>query len=258
MPTALSSVPVWKVALAGTAAGFMSGVFGVGGGFLIVPALIYLLGFDQRLAHGTSLTAVLPIAVASFLTYWGTGNIDWWVAVWITLGALAGAVLGTYLLSTLPQRALAIAFIAVLTLTAVRLLMSFEALGREPLSLGLAAGLILLGLVAGTLSGLLGIGGGIIMVPAMVLIFQMPPVLAKGTSLAVIIPTSLMGTWRNRRNDNTDIRTGLTLGMVGMIAAVGGGLLSSVMDPNLSNTLFALLLAFVIYRQVLGLRAARH
>jgi uncharacterized membrane protein YfcA len=153
---------------------------------------------------------------------------------------------------------IAISFIVMLVLTAARLLMSFEALGRDDLTLALAIQLVVLGLVSGTLAGLLGVGGGVIMVPAMILIFQMPPVLAKGTSVAVIIPTALMGTWRNRRNDNTDIKAGLTLGVAGMLAAVVGGLLASKMDPNLSNLLFAILLFFVIIRQVSGLRKSDH
>jgi uncharacterized membrane protein YfcA len=153
---------------------------------------------------------------------------------------------------------IAIAFIVMLVLTAARLLMSFEAVGREDLSLVLALQLVALGLVSGTLAGLLGVGGGVIMVPAMILLFQMPPVIAKGTSVAVIIPTALMGTWRNRRNDNTDIKAGLALGVAGMLAAVAGGLIASKMDPNLSNLLFAILLIFVIIRQVSGLRSKDH
>lgn len=247
-----------KVLLAGAAAGLMSGVFGVGGGLLLVPALIYALGYDQRLAHGTSLAAILPIAFASLMTYIGTGNVDWAVAIWIAVGAIAGAVVGTKLLKVLPVRVIAIAFIVMLVVTAARLLMSFEALGREDLSLVLVIQLVILGLVSGTLAGLLGVGGGVIMVPVMILIFQMPPVIAKGTSVAVIIPTALMGTWRNRRNDNTDIKAGLTLGLAGMLAAVAGGLIASTMDPYLSNLLFAILLFFVIIRQVSGLRKIDH
>jgi uncharacterized protein len=249
---------VIKVVLAGAAAGLMSGVFGVGGGLLLVPALIYVLAYDQRLAHGTSLAAILPIAFASLMTYIGTGNVDWAFALWISIGAIAGAVLGTKLLKVLPIKVIAISFIIMLVVTAVRLLMSFEALGREDLTAALAIQLVVLGLLSGTLAGLLGVGGGVIMVPAMILLFQMPPVIAKGTSVAVIIPTALMGTWRNRRNDNTDIKAGLTLGVAGMLAAVVGGILASKMDPNLSNLLFAILLFFVIIRQVSGLRKIDH
>ena len=67
--------------------------------------------------------------------------------------------------------------------------------------------LVVVGLVTGILAGLLGVGGGIIMVPAMmILLFDLEPVIAKGTSAAVIIAAAVMGTWRNRVNDNTDLR----------------------------------------------------
>ena len=75
-PTGTTAVPppgataasghVGRIVVVGLVAGFLSGLFGVGGGILIVPALVLVLHFDQRLAHGTSLAAVLPIAVASF------------------------------------------------------------------------------------------------------------------------------------------------------------------------------------------------
>ncbi|MFM9037912.1 MAG: sulfite exporter TauE/SafE family protein, partial [Actinomycetota bacterium] len=79
-----------RVAAIGIGAGLLSGMFGVGGGILVVPALVMLLKFDQRLANGTSLGAVLPISVASLVTYWSHDNVDWWMALWITIGALGG------------------------------------------------------------------------------------------------------------------------------------------------------------------------
>jgi uncharacterized membrane protein YfcA len=60
----------------GLGAGLLSGLFGVGGGILIVPAFVLLLKFDQRLANGTSLGAVLPISISGLITYWSHGNVD--------------------------------------------------------------------------------------------------------------------------------------------------------------------------------------
>ena len=69
-----------KIALVGLVAGFLSGLFGVGGGILIVPALVIVLKLGQKLAHGTSLAAVLPIAMSSLLGYTIEGKVDWPVA----------------------------------------------------------------------------------------------------------------------------------------------------------------------------------
>ena len=84
----------------------------------------------QRLAHGTSLAAVVPISVASLVSYAAHGNVDWSVALWLAIGAVAGAVIGTRLLHVLPQRTLAIIFIVVLVASALRLFLAAEADGR--------------------------------------------------------------------------------------------------------------------------------
>jgi uncharacterized membrane protein YfcA len=134
-------------------------------------------------------------------------------------------------------------------LTAGRLLVSSDAMGRDPLTVGGALGLITIGAITGLLSGLLGIGGGVIMVPAMVVLFSMPPVLAKGTSVAVIVPSALVGTLRNRAHDNVELRVGLTIGAAGVVSAVIGSLIAESLSASLSNTLFALLLIVVALTQ---------
>jgi uncharacterized protein len=245
-----------RVALVGLAAGLLGGMFGVGGGILIVPALTIVLGFDQRLAHGTSLAAILPIAGASLLTYWSVGNVDWPVALWIAIGAIAGAVIGTKLLQVISKRALTIGFVAIMLATAVRLFIPTEGTAREALTVLAAIALFTVGLLSGTLAGLLGVGGGIIMVPAMVVLFGMPSVVAKGTSMAVIIPTSIMGTIRNRAVQNADVRVAAVIGLTGIVSAVAGSLIADRMSDPVSNALFAVLLVVVAVRQLTTLRTA--
>lgn len=92
------------------------------------------------------------------------------------------------------------------------------------------------------------------MVPAMMMIFGIPPVIAKGTSLGVIIPTSVMGTWRNRTKKNVDFRAAAIVGVAGILAAIAGGTLSARMSDSLSNLLFAVLLTVVAIRLLLQLR----
>ena len=86
---------MFTVALVGIAAGFLSGMFGVGGGILIVPGLVLIAKMDQRIAHGTSLAAVLPISAASLVTYWSHDHVDYRVGACLAAGALVGAILGT-------------------------------------------------------------------------------------------------------------------------------------------------------------------
>lgn len=251
-------VAIVPVLIVGILAGFLAGLFGVGGGILIVPALVLVTKMDQRLAHGTSLAAVLPIAAASLLTYASHGNVDWVVGFWLAAGAVVGAVVGTRLLHVLPERTLALLFIAMLVISAVRLFTASEALGRGTIDAWTAVALVGVGLGTGVLAGLLGVGGGIVMVPAMILLFGITPVIAKGTSVAVIIPTALMGTWRNRKKRNADLRAAAIVGVAGIVTAAIGGTISDKMSDATSNALFASLLVIVAVRMTWQIYAPRH
>ncbi|MTA10272.1 MAG: TSUP family transporter [Actinobacteria bacterium] len=238
----------------GLGAGLLSGLFGVGGGILVVPVLVLLLKFDQRLANGTSLGAVLPISISSLLTYWSHGNVDWNMALWLAVGALAGAILGTKWIHILPKKTLGYLFAAMLLITAVRLFIPLSADGRSTLTIFSALALIVIGLVTGTLAGLLGIGGGVVMVPAMAVFFSELSVVAKGTSAAVIIPTSIMGTWRNWKTNNVDLKVAALVGFSGIPAAIAGGIIADHMSQDLSNILFASLVLVVALRMIWDLQ----
>ena len=249
------SASVLTIVLVGIAAGFLSGMFGVGGGILIVPGLVLVAKMDQRIAHGTSLAAVLPISAASLLSYWSHDHVDWRVSSCLAIGALMGAVLGTKLLNVLPHRTLAVAFAGILLVTAVRLFLPLDSGVRGVLNLGTIVALIAIGVATGILAGLLGVGGGVVMVPAMMMLLHLPAAVAKGTSVAVIIPTSLMGTYRNRTKKNVDLRAAAIVGLGGIPSAIVGGWISARMSDSVSNVLFASLLLVVATRLVLQIRS---
>ncbi|MEY3366287.1 MAG: hypothetical protein RIS71_1024 [Actinomycetota bacterium] len=234
----------------GVGAGFLSGVFGVGGGILVVPGLMIFVHMEQRRAHGTSLAAVLPIAAASLVTYWVHDHVDWPVAFWLTVGALGGAFVGASLLAVISKRNLALVFAIVLVVVGVRLFFTVSGDGRGDITFVSAAAYVVVGLATGALSGLLGIGGGAIMVPIMAVLFGIPSVIAKGTSLAVIIPTALMGTLKNRSNANVDLTASIVVGTTGVVMAVVGAWVSARMSDAVSNALFAVLLIAVAARML--------
>lgn len=255
VPLIHSSVKSSHAVFVGLAAGLLGGMFGVGGGLIIVPGLVSLAGMDRRLAHGTSLAATLPIAVASLITYVSHGNVDWAVAFFLAIGAIAGAIVGTTLLHIIPKNVLVVIFVVTVLTTATRLAISTDSTGRSDLTIAVALLLIVVGLLTGTIAGLLGIGGGVIMVPAMVVILGMVPVVAKGTSVAVIVPTAIMGTIRNRKKANADLRIAAVVGGFGAVSAIIGGTISDRMSDRLSNIMFAVLLVFVAFTQLLSLRS---
>jgi len=239
----------------GLAAGLLSGMFGVGGGILIVPGLVWVVSMEQRRAHGTSLAAVLPIAMFGLITYVTNDHVNVGAAVALTVGSLGGTLLGTAWLARAPKRLLSFTFSALLAVSAARLLFEIGSTEQHALTAGSALVLVATGFVAGVLAGLLGIGGGVVMVPAMMLVLGLAPVMAKGTSLAVIVPTAIIGTWRNRRNLNLDVRAAVVVGVAGAATAVAGGIIADRMHDHVSNALFALLLIYMALRLVREARA---
>lgn len=236
----MSGTQSLKATGTGVAAGFFSGLFGVGGGVLIVPGLMLFLNQHRKLAHGTSLAAIVPIAIAGAATYALDGAIDVAAAVILAVGGMVGAWLGVYLLEKLPVDAVRYGFGVVLLVSAVR--MAFEDLpqtGSVDLTATTAIGLALGGVLAGVLAGLLGMGGGIVIVPLLVIAFGVPFDVARGTSLLVIVPTAVVGTWRNVRHRQVDLKLGVTVGVIGAIAAVAGVATALWMDTRIAGLLFA-------------------
>lgn len=239
----------------GALAGCMSGLFGVGGGVVIVPALSLLTRMDQRLAHGTSLAATGPLALAGLVGYAIAGKVDWVVAALILIGSLAGAWLGTSMLRGWSTKWLTYGFAILLVATAVRMLVDNpDGTGRETIDLAAACGLSGVGFFTGFIAGLMGVGGGIVMVPAQVLLFSIPSVLAKGTSLAVIVPTALFGTLRNRKFGNVDLISAARIGGAGAVFSFLASQLSLKLDPRTSAILFGVLLLVAAFRMLTQMR----
>ena len=111
-----------RLVLIGLAAGFFSALFGVGGGIVIVPLLIVLLGYGAHVATGTSLAAIGVIALAGTIAYGVRGEVDFGYAALVGLPAAFGAVVGTTLQQRVSARALAFAFSLLLVVIGVALL----------------------------------------------------------------------------------------------------------------------------------------
>lgn len=116
---ALKPAFVAKVAAIGIVAGFLSGYVGVGGGFIMVPLFMALLGVPMRLASGTSLLAVCILAIPGAVEQGILGNIDYLVGIATAAGSIPGAILGAGLVKRVPERALRFAFAAFLLVVAV-------------------------------------------------------------------------------------------------------------------------------------------
>jgi uncharacterized membrane protein YfcA len=120
---ALPSRPILKLAAIGTAAGAFSGLFGVGGGTIIVPLLILWFGYGERLATGTSLAAIVLIALLATLAQGGIyGNVHVGTALLLAIPAVLGIVVGTAVQQRISQRAVSLLFAALLVAIAIELI----------------------------------------------------------------------------------------------------------------------------------------
>lgn len=226
----------------GIIGGFFSGLFGIGGGIIMVPLFIWALRIDQRHASALSLTAVLPAAVVGSITYGVAGHIDLIAAVLLGAGGIVGAFIGTKLLRTIPLGWLRWMFVVLLVLVAIRMFIEIPPADHIELNVGLALGLVAIGVVVGIASGLLGIGGGVLIVPALVSIFGFESVVAKGTSLLAMIAMSITGTINNTRAKLVKPLDGLIAGSAAALASFPGSLVSHQLPSYLSNVLFAILI----------------
>ncbi|APU12349.1 sulfite exporter TauE/SafE family protein [Actinoalloteichus fjordicus] len=235
----------------GLIAGALSGLFGIGGGVAIVPALVAWCGRDQRYAVATSLLALGPLAVAGVIGYSAHGQVDLRIALPLAAGSMVGAWLGAFLLTKMPLAWLRWFFALIAVATALRMLIdpgvSTGVVSHEWWRLAL---LLPVGVLIGVIAALAGIGGGAVMVPVMQIGFGIPAALAKGTSLLVILPTSILGGWRNLRHGNGSLRDAMWIGCSGILATLATTQWSVVMNPLLSDVLFGLLLVFVAVRTV--------
>ena len=227
---------VARLLLIGVATGLASGLLGVGGGFVMVPALVYMLGTPQREANGTSLAVIVPVAIvgASILGKGHQVNVE--VGIPLAIGAVGGAVIGARLTRRLSDLVLRRAF-GVMAIT-FGILMVADAVLRavggnahltaavRPTGLSLWVMALVVGAVAGVLSGLLGIGGGAVMVPAMTLLMGLSQHVAQGTSLLVIIPTAISGSITHFRMGNIRLQTAGWLSVGGVVGAAAGAVLA--------------------------------
>ncbi|HET6202201.1 MAG TPA: sulfite exporter TauE/SafE family protein [Planctomycetota bacterium] len=195
------------LAALGTLAGFASASLGIGGGNVLVPSLAGFLRVPLKRAIGTSLLVVLPVsAVAVAVEAWGhPENLRWLDALVLAAGSLPGAVAGAVLVARVPDRPLRLLFAAFLAFAAARMLglLEFDAARGLPPPLAVPLG-IAVGFLAGLTASLFGIGGGVVVVPALVAGLGVPFHAARATSLAVIVPTTAAAAWRHCRLGTPD------------------------------------------------------
>ena len=238
---------VWRLTLIGLVGGVSSGLFGVGGGFIMVPLLIAWLGVDQRRASAISLVAIIPSAALAIAIYATGDQVNWFAAIPLAMGAMMGSPLGSLALSRFPLKAVKWIFILLLLAGIIRVLWELPTrTGSFELGFVSVLGLLILGLVMGVMAGLLGVGGGIIAVPVLMGFFGMGDLAARGTSLLALLPGAIVGSVSHAKRGFQGLRWGLIVALSALIGVAGGARLAFLVSPEVGTYLFVAVSAIAV------------
>lgn len=245
----------WIVLGIGLVSGLFGGLLGVGGGVIMVPAMVFFLQFDQKRAHGTSLMCVLALAASGLIIYARHGNVDLGFALALAGGGVVGAMVGARAAGVMNNAMLRKIFSVFVLL--VGLYMILLAVGLINVGSGgsqasdHSAGRILtaigIGLLTGFLSALLGIGGGMVMIPSMVLILGINQKMAQGISLAAMIPTAMSGVLMHARMGNVETKAGKWIALGAILGALAGSWGAVQLNVAVLQVIFACLLMWTSF-----------
>ena len=286
LPIAELSLDVFVLLAIGGGVGLLSGMFGVGGGFLVTPLLIFL-GVPPAVAAATGANTMIAPSVSGVLSHWRRRAVDLKMGVLLLAGGVAGSTASVALfglLARLGQIDLVVQLAYVLLLGSIGVMMLVEgarailrrrASGGQlrrlhrhtwlhglPLKLRFPKSKLYLsvflplglGLIVGVLSGLMGIGGGFFLVPAMIYLLGMPTSVVVGTSLMQIVFVSSSVTWLQSWSHHTvDAMLALVLIVGAAAGAPLGARLGATLKAEQTRLLMALLVLAVALRLGLNL-----
>jgi len=271
------SVNIWLILGLGGGVGFLSGMFGVGGGFLMTPLLLFI-GIPTAVAVGTEAAQIVASSASGALAQWRRRNIDFKLGFVLLVGGIIGAYIGTDLVKVLRRSGQFDAVVSityVILLGSVGTLMMIESIntirkvsagkpqvhrksGQHSWIHGLpfkmrfqrsklyisAIPPLLLGTFVGLLSAIMGVGGGFIMVPAMIYLLRMPTSVVIGTSLFQILFVTASATiFHSVQNQSVDV---VLAGLLMLGGAIGAQFGTSVGEKLRGEQLRFLLAAIVL------------
>jgi len=194
--------------LIGLLAGIFGGLVGLGGGIIMIPLMVGILKMGQHKAHGTSLVALVFTGISGAITYAMKGSIDLIAALLIATTAIFTARAGAHYAHTLAEGKLKRSFGVFMIVVSLLLLMKpyLPQLGQPVLGWTTIAVFLATGIASGFLSGMMGVGGGSIMVPAMVLLAGFTQHTAQGSSLLAMVPASGVGAFTHWKLGNVNAK----------------------------------------------------
>ncbi|MCK5594854.1 sulfite exporter TauE/SafE family protein [bacterium] len=237
--------------LAGIFVGVGSGLLGIGGGSILVPVLLFVFRLSIKEAIGTSLCIIVFTAVSAIIVHWKEKQVHLKLAVVMTLTGVIGAQLGSYLNNITPDNIIKLIFTIVVVIFGFKMWIGTNNEEEKiPITNNTSTSSIkfnklsalILGLIAGTASGLLGIGGALIVVPVMHIFLRIPMNICVGTSLFIVFFNSLSGAFGYIARGNTDLKLAILIAVGSVIAAPFGAKLSVNISRKKLRKIFAVVL----------------
>jgi uncharacterized protein len=287
LPIAQLSLNVVLLLLMGFAIGFLSGMFGVGGGFILTPLLIFL-GVPPAVAVGTSASQVVAASVSGAVGHWRRNNVDLQMGLILIAGGFLGAFLGVKVLAFLMARGQLEPFVAVsyvvllgvvgtlMLIESVRMLraaavkagtsmrrggthtwldgMPFKVRFRHSRIYASLIPFVVIGIIVGLLTAIMGVGGGFMLVPAMIYLMRIPTRIVIGTStVQILCVTAYTTVLQATMNYTVDILLSVPLMAGSVVGAQFGVGFSERFKAEQLRALLALIVLAVAVRMALGL-----
>ncbi len=238
--------------LIGILGGFFGSLVGLGGGVVMIPLMVSMKKLTQHSAHGTSLAVIVFTGLVGAITYFFYNAVDWRISIVLAVSAILTARLGALYAHSLSERKLKRAFGAFLIFVSILLLLKpYLPQQAHSMDMWIRGGVFLVtGAFSGFVSGMMGVGGGTVMIPAMVLLGGMGQHLAQGTSLLAMVPVAISGarTHHELGNVKTDMVAGLIVGAI--IGGYLGGTAANLLPETYLRYVFAIVLIWMGLRYV--------
>ena len=289
LPIAGVSVSLWLLVGIGFVVGFLSGLFGVGGGFLMTP-LLMMMGIPPTIAAATDSNQIVAASTSGTLAHWRLGNVDFKMGIILLVGGIIGGTLGVQIIKILrvvgnADFVIKIAYVIMLGVVGIYMFQEslrslrsrvsphpkikpdteswFARVNRRlPLTInfeksGISLSLftpLILGTLVGVLSALMGVGGGFIMVPVMVYMLRMPMHVVVGTSLFQVLFTCINVTFMQAYYNNTvDLILALILLLGSTIGAQMGARLGHRLKADQLKIVLSSIVLLVMINMAIGL-----
>lgn len=228
--------------LLGALIGFLGGLFGIGGGLLVIPLLVILFNFDQQMAQGTALIMVVSNVILSIYNYNKRDRINLHHALALSIPSFFLAFLGAYTSLSIPaknlQKIFAIFLICLATYSILYVLLRKNTtLGKKETSVKLIW-FIVLGGMCGFLGGLFVVGGGVLATPILTLLFGLSQLIAQGLASSLSLPSLLASLFMYVLHNQINWSVGIPLALGGLLTVSYGVRLAYALPQKLLKILF--------------------